>query len=343
MPPANPPSAANSPASSAWSGNSSGFVETIVNLTNTARFAGHTLRLRWRIATNGSIASTGWYVDSMALFGGGDLSNNPPVVTTAASTSSTETVTDPDSTVYQIIRGSATNLTVTATDDAGESSLNYTWAVTSGPAPVFFPANASNAAKTTSANFEATGDYQISVAVRDAQGLTVTSAVNARVEKTTSGLMVSPAAVILTVGASQTFSATLVDQFGVSLASQPSSFGWSASGGGTINSTGVFSAGAAGGPYVITASSGGFSNTANVTVSPAPATVSLGNLNQTYSGGPKTVTVTTSPPGLSVTVTYNSASALPIDAGSYAGRRHHVTDPELSGFRHRHAGHRAWQ
>ena len=84
----------------AWSGNSSGFIQTIINLTETTKYAGHSLRARWRIATNASTSSVGWYVDSVALTGGANQTNQAPSITTAADTASTETVTDPDSTVF---------------------------------------------------------------------------------------------------------------------------------------------------------------------------------------------------------------------------------------------------
>ena len=47
-------------------------------------------------------------------------------------------------------------------------------------------------------------------------------------------------------------------------------------------------------------------------VTQATATLTLGNLTQTYSGAPESVTVTTSPAGLSgVSVTYNGSSTAP--------------------------------
>ncbi|MEI6861982.1 MAG: MBG domain-containing protein, partial [Verrucomicrobiota bacterium] len=46
------------------------------------------------------------------------------------------------------------------------------------------------------------------------------------------------------------------------------------------------------------------STVATLTVTPAPATVTLGALTQTFSGAPRPATVTTSPVGLPVTVTY---------------------------------------
>lgn len=315
----------------AWSGSTTGFVETIVNLTDTAKYAGKNLRLRWRIATDASTASSGWYIDSISLIGGGNLSNQAPVITADASSSSAETVTDPDSTVYQIVRATSTNLSVAATDDGGEPSLTYTWAVTNSPAhPVFFTTNATNTAKATTAEFEGTGDYQISVSVRDAQGLTVTSEVNVRVLQAASGIIVSPAVTTVPVGSNQAFSASLLDQFSVPMATQPTSFTWSKSGDGTISATGVFTATNVGGPYVITAASGGFSNTASVSVTPAPASVVLSNQSQTYSGGTKIVTVTTNPTNLSTAVTYNGSSVEPINAGSYAVEAN-ITDPNYQG------------
>ncbi|HLH56246.1 MAG TPA: MBG domain-containing protein, partial [Verrucomicrobiae bacterium] len=45
--------------------------------------------------------------------------------------------------------------------------------------------------------------------------------------------------------------------------------------------------------------------------------VSLNGLTRTYDGGPKPVSVTTIPAGLSVVVTYNGLSTLPVNAGQY--------------------------
>ena len=48
------------------------------------------------------------------------------------------------------------------------------------------------------------------------------------------------------------------------------------------------------------------------------ASVTLGNLNQTYDGTPKPVTVTTAPSGLNVITTYNGSTTPPTEAGTYA-------------------------
>jgi hypothetical protein len=88
-------------------------------------------------------------------------------------------------------------------------------------------------------------------------------------QPTLTSISVLPASANVVTNSTQQFTATARDQFGNLLSPQPS-FGWSVSGGGTINSTGLFTAGGtAGGPYTVTASSGGVSGTASVTVTSA--------------------------------------------------------------------------
>gem|GEM_PF-5970547 len=53
-------------------------------------------------------------------------------------------------------------------------------------------------------------------------------------------------------------------------------------------------------------------------VGKATATVALSNLTQTFNGTARTVTTTTTPAGLSVTLTYNGSATAPTDAGNYA-------------------------
>jgi len=60
------------------------------------------------------------------------------------------------------------------------------------------------------------------------------------------------------------------------------------------------------------------SDPATLTVNPAAATVTLGNLNSVYDGAPKPATATTSPAGLTVNLTYDGSSIAPANAGSYA-------------------------
>jgi sugar lactone lactonase YvrE len=62
----------------------------------------------------------------------------------------------------------------------------------------------------------------------------------------------------------------------------------------------------------------GGTRTASYTVTQGTATVSLGNLSQTYNGSGHSATATTTPTGLSVAITYNGSATLPVGAGSYA-------------------------
>lgn len=326
-----PTAAGDFAGQAAWSGNSSTFIETIVNFTDTAKFAGNNLRMRWRLATDAGTASAGWHVDSISLIGGGDLSNQAPAITTGPDTASSETQTEGDGTVFEIVRAATVGLSVAATDDAGEENLTYAWSVASGPAvPVAFSVNGHNSAKNTEAEFGAPGDYQIRVTVTDAFGLSSTGTVHVRVLQSASGLLVEPVNTSVVVGSERAFGATLIDQFSDPMNPQPASFDWSVSGGGSISPEGLFTATTAGGPYVVIAASGSFSNTAAVTVTPAPATVTLSNLAQTYDGAPKPVTATTDPPGLTISITYDGSPDAPVDAGSYAVSAV-ITDPNYQG------------
>ncbi|MFT3682914.1 MAG: CARDB domain-containing protein [Ferruginibacter sp.] len=56
----------------------------------------------------------------------------------------------------------------------------------------------------------------------------------------------------------------------------------------------------------------------SIVINKAAATVALSNLVFTYDGTGKKATVTTTPLGLNVAVTYNGSSALPVNAGSYS-------------------------
>jgi hypothetical protein len=203
--------------------------------------------------------------------GGGGPGNAPPTVQNSAS-AAPSTVT-----------GSTTALSVLGNDDGGESSLGYTWAtVGTPPAGVTFSPNGSNSAKNSTATFSRAGSYQLRVTIADVQGATVTSDVAVTVSQTLTGILVTPSTATVAPSATQAFSATGADQFGQAMGSSPS-ITWSVSGGGSISASGVFSAGStAGGPFVVTASSGGgITGNASVTVTTGGggATATFGETN----------------------------------------------------------------
>ncbi|HSN14652.1 MAG TPA: malectin domain-containing carbohydrate-binding protein, partial [Anaeromyxobacteraceae bacterium] len=182
----------------------------------------------------------------------------PPTVATAASASPNPAT------------GTSTSLSVLGADDGGEAGLVYTWSVLgTPPSPVAFSANGTNAAKNTTATFGAAGSYALQATIRDADGQTATSGVTVTVAQTATGIAVAPASATVLTGATQKFTASAYDQFGRALSTQPT-FAWTVSGGGTIDGTGLFTAGSvAGGPFTVTASAGLLAGKASVTVATA--------------------------------------------------------------------------
>lgn len=277
------------------------------------------LRIRFRQTSN----SAQFRIDDVILTG---VPPPRPTIVSAAATSSGETEID-GATTYQVVRGTSTTVSVTASDEGGEGNLTYTWSATGGA--VTFSPNGTNAAKSSTATFPAAGDYTLTVSVRNAQGGSVTSSVPVRVKQTPTSILVSPSSASVVYSATQQFSAQQRDQFANAMTTQPS-FAWSVAGGGTISSGGLFTAGLAGGPYTVTAAANSVSGAAQVSVTKAAASVALGNLSAVYDSSAKSASVTTSPPGLAVSVTYNGSASAPVNAGSYAVAAT-VTDPNYAG------------
>src|SRR5207244_4143902 len=84
-------------------------------------------------------------------------------------------------------------------------------------------------------------------------------------------ISVTPGSASVPVGGMLAFNAAASDQFGAVLGAQPA-FTWAATGGGTVNTSGLFVAGnTVGGPFTLTATSAGKSGTASVMVTAADA------------------------------------------------------------------------
>jgi hypothetical protein len=161
-----------------------------------------------------------------------------------------------------------------ADSDTGESSLTYTWSVTSqpsgAPAPSF-SANGTNAAKNSTATFYRAGSYTFQAVITDPSGLTCTSSVSVTVNQTLTSIAVSPPSATLLDGATQQFSATAQDQFNQAMASQPV-FVWSiASGIGAVSAAGLYTAPGSGTGSATINAVAGLTGTATVAVTSVPA------------------------------------------------------------------------
>ena len=72
------------------------------------------------------------------------------------------------------------------------------------------------------------------------------------------------------------------------------------------------------------------STNGTLSISPASATIALAGLVQPYDGTPRSVTVTTTPPGVTYAVTYNGNTTAPTNPGTYAVAVT-ITDPNYTG------------
>lgn len=248
----------------------------------------------WTSTSGGSIDTNGLF--SATAFGG-----TATVTATASSVNGTATVTinNPAPTVATAaaassdpVSGTTTDLSVLGADELGEGTLSYSWvaiAKPAGAADPSFSANGSNAAKATTATFTQAGSYAFEVTITDLGGATATSSVSVTVDQTATALNLSPSNVILAGGGTQQFTASIVDQFGIALAAQPS-VSFSSSGSGSINATGLYTATQSDGGASITATSGSLTSNASVLINNATPSITNG---PTATANPVTGTTTT--------------------------------------------------
>ena len=162
----------------------------------------------------------------------------------------------PTTTVSVITAARAAQNPVTSTSIAlsalgsvpqGESALTYTWSA-SGPAAVTFGVNGTNAAKNTVASFSRPGSYSIQVMIADGLGNRAASVAGITVNQTPNQVLISPSSAALKANQTQQFTASVLDQFGSSFSQ--AAITWTATGGGTLSSTGLYTAGSTtGGPF----------------------------------------------------------------------------------------------
>jgi RHS repeat-associated protein len=204
------------------------------------------------------------------------------------------------------VTGKTANLTVLGSDDGGELNLVYQWAKVSAPIGgdvTFSDISKSHAARDVVATFTKAGAYSVKVTISDKGGKSVVSTIGTiSVVLTTNTVVITPASVALLGGATQQFAATAYDQFNVLMSPQPSFSPWLANGGGSMTSTGLFTAGAvAGGPYQVTTSKGG---SATVTVTKTVSGLTWANPASITLGTPLGATQCNAQTAIAGTITY---------------------------------------
>ena len=181
------------------------------------------------------------------------------------------TVVTPAAASPEIVTGTTTDLSVLGNAIAGESNLIYTWSAT-GPADVSYSANGTNASKNTTATFAEAGQYEFTAAIENTtNGAITTSSIFVTVEQTSTGVAISPADSFVAAGAMLQLSTFEADQFGDPMNSL-SDFDWSvASGVGSINASGLYTAPASAGSATIHVESGSGNADTNLYVVTAEA------------------------------------------------------------------------
>jgi hypothetical protein len=157
---------------------------------------------------------------------------------------STPIVVTPASANPALVTGTETTLSVLGDVAAGESTLTYTWSVTSIPAGALYPSfdeSGTNAAKTMTVTFSSAGNYTFRATIANGSQ-PVTSDVTVTVQQMLTSIVVSPPYAIVPNGATRQFEATAKDQFEHDLQTQPQ-FTWSLVGGiGQVSSAGLYMA-----------------------------------------------------------------------------------------------------
>lgn len=163
-----------------------------------------------------------------------------PVAMSSAPTVATAAAANP-----AIVTGTSTVLSVLGNDDKGEANLKYTWSTIAKPdgaADPVFSVNSTNTAKTVTVTFSKPGNYQFLVVISDEDLFSVYSSVGVSVVPTIYRVQSSPQTVTVYTSSTYQLVATSTDQFGGQIAS---GFNWSileGAVGGSINSSGLYTA-----------------------------------------------------------------------------------------------------
>ncbi len=220
-------------------------------------------------------------IDSTGLFSATGSSGSGTVYATSGTVqgSSNLTVNDVAPVITGLtatpnpVSGTTTALKATATYAGGISKLTYTWSATGPFAVSSFTPNGTTAAKNSTATFAAAGLYTVTVTVTTPTNIQVTQHINVTVTQTATSVSVTPNPGSVGIGNTLQLTANELDQFGANLTTQPT-FTWAmVSGVGSVNSSGLFNAGATLGTGVVKATAGALSGQTTINVVNSPPTV----------------------------------------------------------------------
>jgi alpha-L-arabinofuranosidase len=174
------------------------------------------------------------------------------------------------------VSASATTVTGTTTNVSlnssgyNQSGQTFSWSAT-GPAAVSFSNTGTSTANTSTATFSMAGTYTLTGSVVNALNTAIaTGSVTVNVAQTPTGFAISPATVTVAPGTTAQIVAGVTDQFGnqIQASAQPTTTWTVLSGGGSVNSLGVYTAptSATGGTAVVQASDSAGTATATITI-----------------------------------------------------------------------------
>jgi plastocyanin len=175
------------------------------------------------------------------------------------------------------VTGTTVDLSVLASDDLGSSNLTYTWAASTKPEETnpHFSVNSSNSSNDTTVTFEKAGDYVFTCTITDSLGASITSSVTVTAAQTFTRIRLTPGTAHINENQTQQFSASALDQFGDTLRNRPT-FIWSqAAVGGSIDSSGDYTAPGVPSTDTVTATASGISAMVTVDVTDSAPTIAV--------------------------------------------------------------------
>ncbi len=241
----------------------------------------------WK-ATIGTITPVNGSNSAVAVYtattgGSGTVTATSGTVTGSASVTVTTPISVTASASPNPVTGTTTTLTASATDSSKTPSYVYAWTVTGAPNSAATPTFSNSSVANPTVTFKQAGTYQFTVNVTDKStaGLSGSASVTVTVVQTLSGIAVSPSNATVAEGATQTFTAIGLDQFGNSMGSAAlptTGYTWTATLGsfpsGSNSATAVYTAPKTAGSDKVTVTHGTYSASTGVTIA-APSPLGL--------------------------------------------------------------------